>query len=99
MNGGDASITYQNERLMVSGDLNFNTVMNVWNNSLPLLNSGSDLQFDLSNVISANSAGLVLLIEWVKYAKKVGKAISFHYMPAQLNSIISVAGVSGFLMK
>ena len=100
MNGSSASITFQNNRLMVSGDLGFQTVMHVWAQSLPLLaqaNTVSELQFDLSNVISSDSAGLALLLEWVKYAKRINRKISFQYLPAQLNSIIAVAGISDLI--
>lgn len=92
-----ASISYQNNRLMVSGDLGFQTVMNVWTQSLPLMTQPSELQFDLSNVISSDSAGLALLLEWVKHAKHLQKNISFQYIPAQLNSIIAAAGISNIL--
>ena len=70
MNGTTASINYENGRLIVSGDLDFSTVMNVWNQSIALMSVPTELQFDLSNVISSNSAGLALLVEWIKYAKK-----------------------------
>ena len=97
MNGTSASISYQNSRLMVSGDLSFLTVMKLWNESLPLLSQCTNLDFDLSNVISSNSAGLALLLEWIKYAKRVNKPVAFHYLPAQLNSIIAVAGLKQIL--
>lgn len=92
-----ASISYQNNRLMVSGDLGFQTVMNVWTQSLPLMMQASELQFDLSNVISSDSSALALLLEWIKYAKRMQKNISFQYIPEQLNSIIAVAGIKNIL--
>jgi phospholipid transport system transporter-binding protein len=97
MNGSDASITLQNDRLMVSGDLNFATVMKVWNQSLPLLMKRESFYFDFSNVISTNSAGLALMIEWIKYARSTHKNIEFNYLPPQLMSIASVSGIAGML--
>jgi phospholipid transport system transporter-binding protein len=84
--------------LMVSGSLNFSTVVKIWNTSLDLLAKKTVLTFDLSNVTSANSAGLALLLEWRRYAQNNHQTISFTNMPAQLVSIASVAGVSGILV-
>lgn len=88
-----ASITLENERLLVTGDLNFKTVLGLWSQSLSLISQCQQLDFDLSNVMTSNSAGLALIIEWIKLAKRTGKAISFHDIPPQL---ISIAAVSGF---
>jgi len=65
-----ASVRLENNRLMVSGDLNFVTVPELSAQSLPLLMECNALQFDLSRVTSSNSAGLALLLEWLKHAKK-----------------------------
>ncbi len=89
----DVSITNQNGRLIVSGDLNFLTVPILWEHSLPLLSALQELHFDLEKVTSSNSAGVALLIEWMKYAKSAKKKISFSHVPLQLTSIIQAAGV------
>ena len=84
--------------MKISGSLDFSTVMDLWSASLPLLSNKSALQFDFSHVTSANSAGLALLLEWQRYAKLHQQSISFNNMPAQLVSIITVAGVQHLLM-
>lgn len=89
-----ASITLQNERLLVSGDINFETAVSLWSDSLPLLTQDK-LTFDFSGVSSSNSAGLALLLEWVKYAKQNNKVIQLENLPAQIVSIAGVAGVDG----
>jgi len=86
-------IINQNGCLIVSGDLDFLTVPIVWKQSLPLLTASSELNFDLEKITFSNSAGLALLIEWMKYAKRSGKKIYFHHIPSQLNSIIKATGV------
>jgi phospholipid transport system transporter-binding protein len=93
----EATIKFENDRLMVSGDLDFISVVNLWNDSLPLFNSHSELNFDFLNVNSSNSAGLSLLIEWMKLARKTHKKIKFSNVPSQLVSIARVCGVDGFL--
>ncbi len=92
-----ASIVAVQDRLMVSGDLNFSTVPLLWQQSLPLLAVSPALYFDFTKITSSNSAGLALLIEWLKYAKKSQKNVKFNNMPAQLKSIIEAAGVHDFL--
>jgi phospholipid transport system transporter-binding protein len=92
-----AAIKEQEGCLIVSGDLNFFTVVELWNSSLPLLLNKTSLTFDFSDVTSTNSAGLALLLEWLRYAKRHAQSISFDHMPSQLASIASVAGVTKML--
>lgn len=87
-------IVNQNGRLIVSGDLNFKTVPKLWEQSLPLLAASPELNFDLEKITFSNSAGLALLIEWMKYAEQSSKKIHFHHIPSQLSSIIDATGVS-----
>ena len=81
-------------QLIVSGELNFATIVGLWNQSLPLFTNRSQIDIDLSQVTQSNSAGIALLVEWIKYAKRTNKPILFHGIPAQLQSIAAVAGVA-----
>lgn len=92
-----ATITLENDRLLVTGDLDFTSVVSLWNTSLSLLQNCKDLNFDFSRVTSSNSAGLALLVEWVKLANKQHKKIHFHNIPPQLISIAAVGGVGHIL--
>ena len=89
-----ATLTMQSDnRLALSGDLTFVTVPEIWKQSLVLFSTIPELNFDLTEVKSSNSAGLALLIEWLKYAKTQNKKISFQHVPTQLKSLIQAAGV------
>lgn len=90
---GLANITCENNRLIISGDLDFSNVMSLWDASLPLLAQSEVWLFDLSHVGSSNSAGLALLVEWIKLARKKNKKIHFDHIPSQLFSIAKVCGV------
>jgi phospholipid transport system transporter-binding protein len=92
-----ADIVEGQDCFVVSGHLNFSTVVHIWNISLSLLVTKSFLRFDLSKVVSANSAGLALLLEWLRYAKERKKSISFENIPSQLLSIAVVAGIDKIL--
>lgn len=88
-----ASITVQNDKLLVAGDLVFATVMQLWDASLPLLAKQAQLNFDFSQVTNSDSAGVALMIEWAKYAKQARKTIHFQHLPTQLASIIAILGI------
>jgi phospholipid transport system transporter-binding protein len=90
-------ISYQKDFFAVSGELNFTTVVNLWKESLPLLAKAPQLNFDFTEVTSSNSAGLALVLEWMKYAKQYSKPIRFNNIPKQLHSIITIAGLARML--
>jgi phospholipid transport system transporter-binding protein len=82
---------------LLAGDLSFTTV--------PALRGGLDLKsadhprisIDLAGVTRSDSAGLALLIEWLRESERLGKAITFLNMPAQMQSIARVCGLDGIL--
>lgn len=92
-----ADITSHGDTLHVSGVIDFSNANIIWEQSLPLLSSKSRFDIDFSKIESANSAALALLIEWIKYAKREKKPIQFHYLPKNLVSVASVAGLDQFL--
>lgn len=92
-----ASIDYQPDSLQVAGDLNFVTVVALWRDSLAKLSRYAVLSFDMGKVSACNSAGLALMLEWVKYAKQTNKKIVFKHISKNIASIIQVAGVNSLL--
>jgi len=82
---------------MVTGDLSFTTV--------PALSGGLDIKsadrsrisIDLAGVTRSDSAGLALLIEWLRQSERLDKTITFLNMPAQMQSIARVCGLEGIL--
>ena len=88
-----SAIQLDNGCLKVSGILDFESVVSIWQNSLPLMASCSALQFDFSGITFTKSAGLALIIEWKKWAHLHNKSIVFNHVPAQLISIAEVSGV------
>jgi phospholipid transport system transporter-binding protein len=90
-------IEYKKDFFVISGELNFTTAVKLWNESLALMAKASQLNFDFSAVPSSNSAGIALLLEWVKYAKLHQKSIRFNNIPKQLRSIITVSGIEKIL--
>jgi len=52
---------------------------------------------DLKGVTRADSAGLALLVEWLRESESAGNSIKFVNVPAQLLSIARVCGLEGIL--
>ena len=89
----DSLITEKDGLLYIRGELNFSTVVTIWKDSLALLAQRAELHFDLSQVGSCDSAGLALILEWIKFAKQNKKTIQFSHIPKQLESIVRVSGL------
>lgn len=94
---GSANLINHDDRLKISGDLNFSSVPKLWQQSLALLSRCKELNFDFSDVTSVSSAGLALLIEWQKYAVKNKKPCRFFHVPSQLISIADAAGIKNLI--
>lgn len=88
-----ATIKLENDCLKVSGNLDFISVTELLKASLPLLSACTQWRFDLSQAKSAKSAGLVLLLEWIKLAARAKKPISFISIPQEIFSIASVCSL------
>ncbi len=75
----------------VSGELNFATV-----GALSTEFTQPPKVVDLCDVTRTDSAGLALLIEWLKQSKEA--PITFRNMPAQMVSLATVCGVQDILL-
>lgn len=91
-----ATCDNRGDRLLITGDLNFSTVAVLWKKALPWLVTNDALCIDLSQVKSANSAGLALLIEWVRYAKSQNKTIVFKGLPHSIKVLAEISGLTPF---
>lgn len=76
----------------VSGELSFATVNSVLSQSNDVFEPVADLKIDLAAVTRSDSAGVALLIDWMRSAKDKSKKIVFHNIPEQM---LAIAGASG----
>jgi phospholipid transport system transporter-binding protein len=86
----------------VSGDLVFETVPELLEQGRALLDTGVDagvtgIELDFNGVTRADSAGLALLIEWMRSARRLRLNIVFRNVPEQMLAIARVSGVDGIL--
>ena len=86
-----ASISQQGDGFKLSGRLDFSSVASLLsgNDWLP----SDQVQIDLSDVQHSNSAGLALLLEWMKIAQQKGVQIKYHNVPEQILVIARAYGV------
>ena len=55
------------------------------------------IYIDLQGVTHANSAGVALLVNWLRHAKRQAKSLRFTHVPAQVASIIQLSGLEQVL--
>ncbi len=93
------SLTFDKEQslIQVGGELSFVTVKKVLSESNGLFESAKYLNIDLAAVTRSDSAGIALLIDWMRTAKSTNKQIAFHNIPAQMLAIASASGLDEIL--
>lgn len=84
-------------RFHISGKLEFETVSSAYLQSMIKFSPYSELELDLSDVTSADSAGLALLLEWVHWSKGSAREIRFKNIPEQIQTIAKISEVDGIL--
>lgn len=84
-------------RLSVNGELGFVSVPVLYKKSLEFFQDTPKLDIDLAGVTHTDSAGVALLIEWLRQSKRQNCTIQFHNIPSQLMAIARVCGVAKIL--
>jgi phospholipid transport system transporter-binding protein len=80
-------------QFLISGDLDFRTVPEVLKASQSMFANNKTLTIDLSGVESSNSAGLALLLEWMRVADSGAHSMTFLNLPDQMKEIAQLCGV------
>lgn len=85
-------------RFKVSGPLNAETAGALLERSEELFADAGDLDLDLSGVPEGDSAGLALLIEWLRVARKNKQPIRFANLPRQIAALAAISEVAELLV-
>ena len=80
-------------QFIIDGDLTFSTIDKQTVKSVAFLNASKHITIDLCRVACTDSAGLALMIEWIKYTRHHRAHITFKNIPEQL---LNLAKLSGF---
>jgi phospholipid transport system transporter-binding protein len=94
----EASLTSQGDgQYALSGELSFDTVNRLLERSRVIFDGAKEICVDLANVTHSDSAGLALLIEWLRLAKQGDKKLKYRSLPAQLKALASISDVEELL--
>jgi len=78
----------------LSGDLIFSTIDNNIVNKLELAANKSPIHIDLQALQKIDSAGVALLIEWIKFARTHQLELLFDAIPPQLTALAKLSYLS-----
>jgi phospholipid transport system transporter-binding protein len=78
---------------IIDGDLTFFTIDKQTVRTVDFLTKSKHITIDLGRVGCSDSAGLALMIEWIKYTRHHRAQITFKNIPEQL---LNLAKLSGF---
>ncbi len=82
---------------ILSGTLTFKTVPVIWRQGLDLFSEAPSLMLDLSDIERSDSAGVALLVEWMRFARSHNKPISYINMPQQMLAIVRASSLDTIL--
>ncbi len=95
-----AGLATSGARLTLEGRLDFTSVKSLEARGRAWLEGEDAPQhclLDLSGVHYSNSAGVALLLAWLRTARKAGKTLTPINMPDSLEAIIRLGGLAGIL--
>jgi len=84
-------------RWLLEGELGFATVPDILAHPGADIAAAPAIEVDLRGVTRADSAGLALLVAWLRESERAGQRIAFVNVPPQLLSIARVCGLDGIL--
>ena len=84
-------------RVAARGSLDFDTAADALRRGLALMNSARDVEFDLTQVTSGDSAGLAVLIEWLAEARARGVRLHYVGVPAQILAVARISDIEELL--
>ena len=91
-------VSAENGWVEISGDLTFETVSTLRERGVELLRGDGDLTLDLNAVTRADSAGLALMVEWLKQAKRRDSSLQVVNMPEQMLAIARMSKLDEVLL-
>tara|TARA_B100001079_G_scaffold214972_1_gene189636 strand:+ start:783 stop:1094 length:312 start_codon:yes stop_codon:yes gene_type:complete len=80
-------------RVEVKGELDVANVPARLKRSADWFENGGETVIDLADVTRADSAGVALLLEWIRDAEREGATLNFINAPEQMRAIISFCGL------
>ncbi len=82
----------------VTGPLSFETVKQLLIQSTAQFGASPQLDVDLSGVTQSDSAGLALVVEWMRQARAHAQKIRFKSIPSQLLALAQISDLDELLL-
>lgn len=76
---------------LLKGDLTFSNINHKTTQLFDFEQPPSSITLDLQQLVKIDSAGLALLIEWVRIFRNHAKALRFDNIPAQLTALAKLS--------
>lgn len=84
-------------RFRLNGRLDVDSAIELVDHVSELMDGSHDCRIDLSGIEHSGSAGLALLIEWMKVARERDIVLHYVNMPSQMLAIARVSGLDAVL--
>ena len=84
-------------RFRISGVLDARTATGILEQSEERFAQAPQIDVDLGGVGESDSAGLALLIEWLRMARQWNKPIHFANVPAQIEALVRISEVEDLI--
>ncbi|MDD5228111.1 MAG: STAS domain-containing protein [Methylococcales bacterium] len=82
-----------NGQWLIHGELTFASIHGQLVDSPPFLRGNRDIILDFSQVTNTDSAGLALMIEWIKITRHQHAQLHFRNVPKQLLNLAKLSGL------
>jgi phospholipid transport system transporter-binding protein len=86
-------------RFRVSGVLDAGTVTSLLHQSAAAFGDSTAVAVDFSGVTEGDSAGLALLLEWLRLARKAGRRLQYEEVPEQIVALARISEVEDLLLE
>lgn len=86
-----------NGRFRLRGIMSYASVPAALDESMHLFSEHPIIELDFSEVTSADSAGLALLVEWAGWARRKHREMHFHNLPQQALALARISDVEKIL--
>lgn len=100
MTNNIATIEVKNNTVFVSGAIDFDNVVLLWQQGIVLidvLKEAKEIKVDLKALKESDSSGVALLTGWVRVTQEKNKTILFMNMPSFMQDILQVCGLEDVL--
>lgn len=84
-------------RFRLSGDVDFETVPELWEESLQVFPAAATVEVDLASVGVADSSAVALLLAWTRWARARQQSIRFVRVPETMLAIARLSDLEELL--